>query len=67
MTEHDVDIDPPCPTCGGRMHSGCTCPRTSVHGGAGTGTVGTVVHELGRRARMTRAELRHDGDGKDEP
>jgi hypothetical protein len=57
MTErhHDVDVDPPCPTCGGRIHSGCVCPRQVDD-----------ARELGRRARMTRAELRHDVDGRDE-
>jgi hypothetical protein len=44
----DDEIDPPCITCSGRKFSGCTCPRAELT---------EEEKELGRQARLTRAEL----------
>jgi hypothetical protein len=42
------DVDPECPTCGGRIHSGCVCPRRLPT---------DPEREMARDMRLTRAEL----------
>ena len=50
MNELEHEVDPPCVTCGGRIHSGCVCPRREP-------TPQEI--RIGRVARLTRAELEH--------
>lgn len=57
MIDHD-DPDVLCLVCGLRTFSGCVCPRKAPT---------EAEKELGRQARLVRAEIRHDSDRRGEP